>query len=130
MLKTLAGTAILILAATGAYAQCTPSGALGGAAAGAVGGAVIGGPVGAAVGAGIGGAVGAAAMPQTACTYVIQQPVPQATWQGQVVVGQPLPEAVALYPIPQYDTYVFANVNGRRVLVDPRTRVVVQVVGG
>jgi len=131
MWKAIAGAAVLTLAANGAFAQCvaTNGGALGGAAAGAVAGAVVGGPVGAAVGAGIGGVAGAATMPATACTYVLQQPVPTATYQGEIIVGQPLPQTVAVYPIPQYEGYMFANVNGRRVLVDPKTHVIVQVVG-
>lgn len=129
MIKTLIGAGMLVSLASGAFAQCvaSPGGALPGAAAGAVAGAVVGGPVGAAVGAGIGGAAGAATIPPTACSYVLQQPVPTFTYQGEIVVGQPVPTAVALYPIPQYDGYVFANLNGRRVLVDPRTRVIIQV---
>jgi hypothetical protein len=37
------------------------------------------------------------------------------------------PETVVLHPIPETKTYVFANVNEKRVLVDPDTRVVVEV---
>jgi hypothetical protein len=83
--------------------------------------------VGAAAGAVIGGTVGASLSP-TACTYVVSQDVPVVTLEKEVVVGEPLPETVVLYPIPETETYVFANVNGKRVIVDPKTRVVAQVV--
>lgn len=124
------GVAALLAFADSASAQCGPSagGAVAGATAGAVTGAVVGGPVGAAVGGVVGGAAGAAAVPRTACTYVIEQNVPAVTVEKEVVVGQPLPDAVVLHEIPEYKTYVFANVNNHRVLVDPKTRVVVEVV--
>ena len=50
------------------------------------------------------------------------------TIEREIVVGEPLPEAVILHPIPQYETHVFAHVNGHRVLVDPDTRAVVEIV--
>ena len=128
-LFALAGAAALSFAATGAYAQCVSSGgAVGGATAGAATGAVIGGPVGAAAGAVIGGSVGAQALSPTACSYVVQTHVPVVAVEGDVVVGQPLPETVVLHPIPETDAFVFAYVNNKRVIVDPKTRVVTQIV--
>jgi len=135
IVKAASLSAILTLCAVPAVAQCAPpnsagGGVAGGAIAGAVGGAVIGGPVGAAVGAVVGGAAGgatAAAISPTACTYVYQQDVPVVTVPGEIVVGQPLPQTVTLHKIPQVETYQFARVNGKRVLIDPRTRTVVQV---
>lgn len=125
ILKTFLGTASLVLVASGAFAQCAaPGGVVVGATGGAVAGAVVGGPIGLVAGAIIGGTVGG--MPTSACNYVIQHDVPEARYQGEIVVGQPLPN-VAYYPIPQHDDYQFAYVNGHRVLVDPRTHVVVQV---
>jgi len=35
---------------------------------------------------------------------------------------------VQLHTIPDTPTYVFANVNERRVIVDPKTRVVLEVI--
>ena len=52
--------------------------------------------------------------------------VPEARYQGEIVVGQPVPNVV-YYPIPREENYQFAYVNGHRVLVDPRTHVVVQI---
>jgi hypothetical protein len=111
-----------------AFALCSNAGGtVGGAAAGAVTGAVVGGPVGAAVGGVVGGTVGSQ-LPPKACSYVVTEEVPAATIQGELVVGQPLPDAVVLHEIPDTKTYVFASVNEHRVLVDPKTRVVVEVI--
>jgi hypothetical protein len=114
-----------------AHAQ---SGVATGAAAGAVGGAVVGGPVGAVVG-GIGGAAVGGISESTRPrfrTYVVEQRVPSYTYNSQVVVGAELPdtgvtyyEVPAEYGVPQYR---YTVVNDRTVLVDPRTRRVVQVI--
>jgi hypothetical protein len=106
-------------------------GAVTGAAGGAVTGAVVGGPVGAAVG-GVVGAIAGTALnppPQKVVTYVEQQPVPTDTVvvEEQVVVGKPLPKTVVLTPIPEDPTYAYAVVNKQRVIVDPSTYTVVQV---
>ncbi len=128
ILIALAGASSILLA-TQAFAACSnPGGAVGGAAAGAAAGAAIGGPAGAAVGGVVGGVVGAKALPPTACSYVITQDVAPVTIQQEVVVGQPLPSAVELHAIPEVPDYRFAYVNDHRVLVNPKTRVVVEVV--
>jgi hypothetical protein len=131
MNKLLAGIAVAgsMTFAADAFALCSnPAGAVGGAAAGAAAGAAVGGPVGAAVGGVVGGTVGANALPPTACTYVVEQEVDGVDIEGEVVVGEPLPETVVLHEIPESKTYVFAHVNTKRVIVDPDTRVVVEVV--
>ncbi|WP_440982603.1 DUF1236 domain-containing protein [Shinella sumterensis] len=102
-----------------------------GAAGGAVTGAVVGGPVGAAVG-GVVGAIAGTALnppPQKVITYVEQQPVPADTIvvKEVVEVGKPLPRTVVLTPIPEDPTYAYAVVNQQRVIVDPSTYTVVQV---
>lgn len=126
LMAAVSGSALLF--ATQAFALCSNGGgAVGGAAAGAVTGAVVGGPIGAAVGGVVGGTVGST-LPPTACSYVIHDDVPSVTVQREVVVGQPIPQDVELYPIPQTTTYEFAYVNGERVIVNPQTRVVVEVV--
>jgi hypothetical protein len=128
-MTALAGGAALLFFTGQAFALCANSaGVVGGAAAGAGIGAAVGGPPGAIAGGIIGGATGAAALPPTACDYVVTQEVPVATIEGEIIVGEPLPETVVLHPIPETRTYVFANVNTKRVLVDPNTRVVVEVV--
>ena len=48
--------------------------------------------------------------------------------QERVVVGEPLPPAVELRPVPQYTEYRYAVVNDRRVIVEPRTRRVVKII--
>jgi len=103
--------------------------AVGGAVSGAVIGGVVGGPVGAAVGAGVGGTVGAATEPPPgAITYVEREDVPSVTVQERVVVGEPLPSAVELRPIPEYREYRYAVVNQKRVIVEPRTRKIVKII--
>ena len=105
-----------------------------GAATGAVGGALIGGPVGAIVG-GVGGAIvgGIAEQSQPQFRqYVVQQNVPSYRYSDQVAVGAVLPaDGVRYYEVPnQYGSteYRYTVVNDRTVLVDPRTRRIVQIV--
>lgn len=50
-------------------------------------------------------------------TYVLQQTSPSATYDGTVVVGEPLPDTVEVYPIPQQPSYGYVVVNEQRVLV-------------
>ncbi|WEX74267.1 DUF1236 domain-containing protein [Sinorhizobium numidicum] len=103
-----------------------------GAAGGAVTGAIIGGPVGAAVG-GVAGAIAGTAIdppPAPVIAYVQAQPAPPqpVVIQEQVVVGKRLPQTVVLNPIPEDTRYAYAVVNQQRVIVDPQTRTVVQIV--
>ncbi len=142
MFKKIAIVAALTLAPAVAFAQSQPSGgavggATSGAAAGAVGGAVVGGPVGAVVG-GVGGAVvgaivGDAAQPRFR-TYVVEQQVPSYTYAEPVTVGTVLPEQGVVYHSlpaeygPQATRYNYTVVNDRTVIVEPRTRRVVQVI--
>ena len=115
--------------ATGASAQ---EGTASGAAGGAVTGAIVGGPVGAAVGGIAGAAIGTAIdpPPQEVIRYVETQPAPSASVvvEEKIVVGKPVPETVVLTPVPDHETYAYAVVNEQRVIVDPQTRTVVQVI--
>lgn len=116
------------LAASGAAAQeSTVSGAVGGA----VTGAIVGGPIGAAVGGIVGAAAGTAIdpPPERVVTYVREQPLPTQpiVVERQVVVGEPLPQTVVLTPVPESPDYAYTYVNERRVIVDPRTHTVIQV---
>jgi Protein of unknown function (DUF1236) len=45
-----------------------------------------------------------------------------------VVVGEVLPEASTVYPVPQYRQYEYAIVNGHCVIVDPATHRIVRVI--
>ena len=97
---------------------------------GAATGAIIGGPVGAAIGAGAGMVLGAAIdpPPPPVQTYVLQQPATASViYQGDLVVGQPLPQQVIVTPVPDHTTYAYAVVNNRHVIVEPNTRQVVQI---
>jgi hypothetical protein len=64
----------------------------------------------------------------TSCSFVMEEQVPAAKIDGEIVVGQALPETVELHSIPDTDVYVFANVNDKRVLVEPSSRKVVEIV--
>jgi uncharacterized protein DUF1236 len=63
--------------------------------------------------------------------YVVQQRVPAFTIPDRVVVGGVLPEAgVTYYDVPQRfgpTTYRYTVVNGETVLVEPRSRRIVEV---
>jgi hypothetical protein len=114
-----------------AYAQ---GGVAAGATTGAVGGAIVGGPVGAVVG-GVGGAIvgGIADANQPRFrTYVVEQKTPSYAYSSDVVIGAELPEAgITYYDVPaEYGApgYRYTVVNNRTVVVDPRTRRVVQVI--
>ena len=111
-------------------------GAVSGATSGAIGGAIVGGPIGAAVG-GVGGAVvgaiiGDAASPKFR-TYVVEQSVPSYTYQQPVAIGTVLPEQGVTYrEVPaEYGAqpgYRYTVVNDRTVVVEPRTRRIVQII--
>jgi hypothetical protein len=134
-LLTLAPIAILAMSPTVALADGTVPGAAGGA----ITGAVVGGPVGAAIGGIVGAVLGTAVdpPPTQVVAYVDQvQPPPPVVYQGSVVVGQALPAAVPVYPVPEtvYQptngaVYAYAFVNGQRVIVDTRTNMIVAIAG-
>jgi hypothetical protein len=64
--------------------------------------------------------------------YIVRERVPNYTIPDRVVVGGVLPETgVTYYDVPQafgVTPYRYTVVNGRTVLVEPRTRRIVQVV--
>jgi hypothetical protein len=137
MVKKFALIATVALLPAVAFAQ-NPQGAQGGAAAGAttgaVGGAIVGGPVGAVVG-GVGGAVvGGIVGDQTPRfrQYVVTQHRPSYAYEEPVVVGATLPrKGVSYYAVPREygaSRYRYTVVNDRIVLVEPRTRRIVQVI--
>ena len=132
-MRTITGAALIALAIPAfAYAQ---GGAAAGAAAGAAGGAVVGGPVGAAVGAVGGAIVGGIAEDKSPKfkAYVVEEKIPSYTYQGEIVVGTELPAAgVTFYDVPaEYGVteYKYTVINNRTVLVEPRSRKIVQIIG-
>lgn len=64
--------------------------------------------------------------------YIVREQVPNYTVPGRVVVGSILPESgVIFYDVPQSfgtTTYRYTVVNGETVLVEPRSRRIVQVI--
>jgi hypothetical protein len=118
-----------------AMAQGTVRGAEEGAAAGgnAAGpiGAIVGGAVGAATGT-VDGILGVDDRPRFR-EYVVRERRPSYTYREEVRVGAVLPEAgVTYYEVPaEYHArggYRYTIVNDRPVLVDPRSRRIVEVI--
>ncbi|RWY66185.1 DUF1236 domain-containing protein [Rhizobium sp. WSM1325] len=128
-IKIVVVTAGMLLASTAVFAQ---SSTVTGAAGGAATGAIVGGPVGAAVGGIVGGVAGSVIdpPPQQVVTYVQQAPAPttRVVVKEKVVVGQPLPETVVVTPVPDDPKYAYAIVNDQRVIVEPSSRKVIQVI--
>jgi hypothetical protein len=64
--------------------------------------------------------------------YIVRERVPNYTIPDRVIVGGVLPETgVTIYDVPQsfaITPYRYTVVNGRTILVEPRTRRIVQVV--
>jgi hypothetical protein len=87
--------------------------------------------VGCVAGAAVGGALTAEESTRVR-TYVVAQRRPSIRLSDEVVVGQPLPPRVRLYPVPSsvglQNPYSYTIVNDQTVLVDPQTRRVVEVI--
>jgi hypothetical protein len=132
MKKTIFAATCVALTAVTANAYADDDAAITTGAGGAVTGAIVGGPVGAVVGGVVGFTAGAAIdpPPREVVTYVEEQPVPTRTVvvQEPVVVGEPLPEQVLIEEVPDSDGYAYGFVNDQRVIIDPETRTVVEVV--
>ncbi|PDT22277.1 DUF1236 domain-containing protein [Rhizobium hidalgonense] len=81
-------------------------------------------------------ALGGAAVAQTTTvvvpgevkTYVMKQETPSVTFEGDVAVGTTLPDTVEIHTIPDQPDYGYVVVNKKRVLVNPKTRAVIEVV--
>ena len=137
MIRRFIGTAALVavLALPSlALAQGVPGGIERGArdgerAAGPVG-AVVGGVIGGVVG-GVAGVLGVDQRPRFR-SYVVEQRRPSYQYREEVRVGVVLPEdGVTYYDVPQeygVSGHRYTVVNGRTVLVEPRTRRIVEIV--
>ena len=130
-MKKIIVTSLAILAAGFATQAGAQQGTVNGAAGGAVTGAIVGGPVGAAVG-GVAGAIAGTALdppPREVVTYVEQQPASTSvTVEQPIAVGKPIPQSVVVTPVPSNPKYAYTVVNDQRVIVDPQTHTVVQVI--
>jgi len=93
-------------------------------------GAVVGGTVGAVTGT-IGGILGVEDRPRFR-EYVVRERHPSYRYSDEFIVGATLPESgVTYYEVPgEYHVqgYRYAYVNDHAVLVDPRTRRIVQII--
>jgi hypothetical protein len=93
-------------------------------------GAVVGGAVGAVAGT-VGGILGVEDRPRFR-EYVVRERVPSYRYTNEFVVGAVLPESgVTYYDIPadyHVTGYRYTYVNDHAVLVDPRTRRIVQII--
>ncbi len=69
-------------------------------------------------------------VPDKVITFVQKAPAPKerVVVKEKVVVGQPLPDTVVVTPIPDETGYAYAVVNDERVIVEPSTRKVIQVI--
>lgn len=132
--KILLATLVLAAVPFAAQAQGTVRGAEEGARqgerdAGPVG-AVVGGTLGAVAGT-IGGILGVEERPRFR-TYVVEQRVPSYRYESDFRVGAVLPEqGVTYYEVPadyHVTGYRYTYVNDHAVLVDPRTRQIVQII--
>ena len=61
-------------------------------------------------------------------TYVLEQKTPTVAFEGDLAVGTALPETVEIHTIPDQPEYNYVIVNDKRVLVNPKTRTVVEII--
>lgn len=73
------------------------------------------------------GAVIVREMPREVRTYVMEQDMQSVPYEGDVLVGRVLPQDVEVHVVDGYGDYAYTIVNKRRVVVDPQTREVIQV---
>ncbi len=127
--------AVLTLFGLPVPALAQGSGAVPGAVGGAAAGAAVGGPVGAAVGGVTGAIVGGALSADESARvkqYVVREKRPSVRVTERVTVGEELPSRVEVYSVPEdvgvRTEYRYTVVNDRTVLIDPKTRRIVQVI--
>jgi hypothetical protein len=65
--------------------------------------------------------------PSEVRTYVMEQSVESMPYEGDVLVGRVLPEDIQVRAVDGHVDYGYTVVNERRVLVDPNTREVIQI---
>jgi hypothetical protein len=61
-------------------------------------------------------------------TYVLQRQVRSVPYEGDVLIGRVIEDPVELYPVDGYEDYSYTIVNERRVIVDPQTRQIIQII--
>lgn len=61
-------------------------------------------------------------------TYITEQEVPSVPYDGDIVVGTELPSSIEVHTIPSNDAYAYTVINKQRVIVDPHTHRVIEVI--
>jgi hypothetical protein len=61
-------------------------------------------------------------------TYVLEQTTPSVTFEGDLAVGTALPDTVEIHTIPDQPDYSYVIVNNKRVLINPKTRAVIEII--
>ena len=70
---------------------------------------------------------GSVVLPGEVRTYVMEQQVPSIVYDGDVIVGTTLPDTVEVHTVPNMDGYAYTVINDRRVIVEPQTHRIIQV---
>ena len=60
--------------------------------------------------------------------YIVREGRSSVAYDGEVVVGATLPETVEVYELEGQPTYRYTVVNSQRVIVDPDSRRVIQII--
>ena len=60
--------------------------------------------------------------------WIVLPPEPSVDYGGPLVVGEELPQTIMVYPVPRYDDYGCTVVGPRRVIIERRTRRIVQII--
>lgn len=95
---------------------------------GAVIGALVAGPAGAVAGGILSSATADAVVQPEVKIYAAENPVEPVLLNGEVVVGAVVPEDVTVYEMPEHAEYAYLNVNGVTVILDSKTRQIVEIV--
>ncbi|MBB3657495.1 hypothetical protein FHX15_002727 [Rhizobium sp. BK650] len=66
-------------------------------------------------------------LPGEVRTYVMEQNAPSIVYDGDVTVGATLPDTVEIHPVPDMNGYGYTVINERRVIVEPQTHRIIQV---
>lgn len=67
-------------------------------------------------------------IPAPARTYVMEREVRSVPYEGDVLVGRVIEDPVELYPVEGYSDYSYTVINEQRVIVDPVTREIIQII--
>ncbi|MBB4482026.1 DUF1236 domain-containing protein [Rhizobium etli] len=66
-------------------------------------------------------------LPGEVRTYVMEQKTPSVVYDGEITVGATLPDTVEIHTVPNVDGYGYTVINERRVIVEPKTHRVIQI---